>query len=54
VGPATLRELPASLVAMWDVWIAKPLPVLGDPEPIFTTSEDAAQGAIGLASNITK
>jgi SanA protein len=31
-----IRELPASLVAMWDVWIAHPVPVLGDPEPIFT------------------
>jgi SanA protein len=34
-GYWNLRELPANLAAMWDVWIAKPLPVLGDPEPIF-------------------
>jgi SanA protein len=54
VGPATLRELPASLVAMWDVWIAKPLPVLGDPEPIFTTSGDASQGGISLAPDNKK
>ena len=30
-----LRELPATLTALWDVHIARPLPVLGDPEPIF-------------------
>lgn len=30
-----LREIPASLVALWEVHISKPLPVLGDPEPIF-------------------
>ena len=29
------RELPAALVAMWDVWVAHPEPVLGDKEPIF-------------------
>ncbi len=30
-----LREVPASLVALWEVHISRPLPVLGDPEPIF-------------------
>jgi SanA protein len=30
-----VRELPASLEAMWDVWIAHPSVVLGDPEPIY-------------------
>jgi SanA protein len=30
-----VRELPAALVAMWDVWVAHPEPVLGDKEPIF-------------------
>ncbi len=30
-----IRELPASLMALWDVWISHPLPVLGDPEPII-------------------
>jgi SanA protein len=30
-----LREVPATLAAMWEVYIARPLPVLGDPEPIF-------------------
>ena len=29
------RELFANTQAVWDVMIAKPLPVLGDPEPIF-------------------
>jgi SanA protein len=30
-----IRELPAILIAMWEVNISHPLPVLGDPEPIF-------------------
>jgi len=30
-----LRELPASLVAVWEVLVTRPLPVMGDPEPIF-------------------
>ena len=30
-----MRELPASLVALWEVWISHPLPVMGDVEPIF-------------------
>jgi len=30
-----IREIPAALAAMWDVWIAHPLPVLGAKEPIF-------------------
>ena len=29
------RELPATLVSLWDVWIRHPLPVMGTPEPIF-------------------
>ncbi len=29
------RELPATMVALWEVHIARPLPVLGQPEPIF-------------------
>jgi len=29
------RELFASAAALWDVHVAHPLPVLGDPEPIF-------------------
>ena len=32
----TMREVPATLVAVWQVWVSKPLPVLGDPEPIFS------------------
>ena len=31
----SLRELPATMVAIWQVWVSHPLPVLGDPEPIF-------------------
>ncbi len=30
-----LREFPATLASVWDVFIAHPVPVLGDPEPIF-------------------
>lgn len=30
-----VRELPASLVALWQVWITHPLPVMGEVEPIF-------------------
>jgi len=41
-GPADIREYPASLVALWDVWVSRPLPVLGDPEPIFSAAAPAA------------
>jgi SanA protein len=37
-----IREIPATLTALWDVWIRRPLPVLGKQEPIFpqnTTTE---------------
>ena len=30
-----LREYPATVAAMWDVFVAHPVPLLGDPEPIF-------------------
>lgn len=30
-----IRELGATMTALWDVHIAKPLPVLGESEPIF-------------------
>jgi SanA protein len=30
-----LREFPATLAAIWDVIVAHPMPVLGNPEPIF-------------------
>lgn len=30
------RELPATLMSLWDVWFRHPLPVMGDAEPIFT------------------
>lgn len=29
------RELPATAVALWQVWVSHPLPVLGQPEPIL-------------------
>lgn len=31
-----IRELFATPVALWEVWVSRPLPVLGKPEPIFT------------------
>ena len=34
-----IRELPANLMALVDVWIRHPLPVLGQKEPIFTSAE---------------
>lgn len=30
-----LREIPATFVALWELYFTQPLPVLGDPEPIF-------------------
>lgn len=30
-----VREIPATIVALWEVHVSKPRPVLGDPEPIF-------------------
>lgn len=35
-----LREVGATVVALWDVWITRPLPVLGSPEPIFPTQSN--------------
>jgi SanA protein len=32
-----LREIPASLVAFWELHITHPKPILGNPEPIFPT-----------------
>jgi SanA protein len=34
-----IREIPASLVAVWQVWVSHPLPVLGEPEPMFLPEE---------------
>ena len=35
-----VRETLATLIALWEVHITKPLPVLGDPEPIFIQNEE--------------
>lgn len=32
-----LREVAATSVAMWELYVAQPVPVLGNPEPIFPT-----------------
>ena len=34
-----IREIPASLKALWDIWIYHPAVVLGEPEPIFTENK---------------
>jgi SanA protein len=31
----TIREWVARTGALWDIWVSRPLPVLGDPEPII-------------------
>ena len=31
-----LREIPATAMALWEIHVTKPVPVLGDPEPIFS------------------
>ena len=31
-----LREVPATVVAIWEVYVSRPLPILGKPEPIFS------------------
>lgn len=33
-----IREVPATLVAFLDVYILRPLPILGKPEPIFSSN----------------
>jgi SanA protein len=30
-----IREFPATMLALWDVYISHPIPILGQPEPIF-------------------
>ena len=30
-----MREVIATTVAFWEIWVSRPLPVLGKPEPIF-------------------
>jgi SanA protein len=33
-----VREIFATLKAYWDVWVAHPIPILGQPEPIFLSN----------------
>ncbi len=35
------REIPATVRAIWDLWIQKPVPLLGSPEPIFSSPENS-------------
>ncbi len=39
-----IREAFATLFAFWEVHITRPLPVLGEPEPIFTTKNNVDFG----------
>ncbi len=41
-----IREIPATTMALWEVWISRPLPVLGKPEPIFNADEAARSAAL--------
>lgn len=34
----TTREVLATSMALWEVWISHPIPVLGDPEPVFSAA----------------
>ncbi len=43
------REVLATLAAFWDVYIIKPLPVLGEFEPIFPDTSTWHLGGINLA-----
>jgi len=36
-----IREVPATLVAFLDVFLIRPLPILGNPEPIFSSLPSA-------------
>jgi len=38
-----MREVGATVVALWDVWITRPLPVLGNPEPIFPAQSGSGE-----------
>jgi SanA protein len=46
-----MREVPATLVALWDVWIRHPLPVLGNPEPIFGDQSTNSRSGTNLAQS---
>lgn len=37
-----VRELPATLGALWEVNVSHPLPVLGNPEPVFPSDTPAS------------
>ena len=49
-----IREIPASLVALSDVLLTHPLPVLGQPEPIFPTDPAALSLTEGVTLNEPK
>jgi SanA protein len=48
-----VREVGATLVALWEVWISRPLPVLGNPEPIFPAHSETGQNQTIASQNGT-
>jgi SanA protein len=55
-----VREFPAALLALWDMHVSRPLPVLGEPEPIFASGSTvllqplpAVQVTLSVAAGLT-
>jgi SanA protein len=46
-----MREQFATVGAFWDVYLKKPVPVLGDPEPIIWTSSSTRSSISGRSAN---
>jgi SanA protein len=42
-----LREFPATALALWEVHVSHPLPILGESEPIFRSSSQPQKGRRG-------
>jgi SanA protein len=47
----SIREQFATVGAFWDVYLKKPLPVLGDPEPIIWTISSTRSSISGRSAN---
>jgi len=43
LGYWNMREVGATVIAIWDVWVTRPLPIMGNPEPIFPTQGNLEQ-----------
>jgi len=42
-----IREMPATMVALLEAWIIRPEPVLGKPEPIFSSDQGNGASSVG-------